>query len=149
MHDKLHEYMQAYNNSTHRGILNLTPAEVLSDQHQEDLFNINLEKEEDFKQNIFQIGSTVRKRLKRPLFTKGYKQIWSNRVYMIETIDGVRATLGNKEIVKVHDLQKIFAPEGEEGDVNEVQKVEKSNTVQRAIMREGIDVDNILESRRR
>ena len=101
--------MQAYNNSPHRGILNLTPAEVLSDQHQEDLFNINLEKEEDFKQTVFQIGSTVRKRLKRPLFTNGYKQIWYNRVYMIEAIDGVRATLGNKEVVKLNDLQKVFA----------------------------------------
>ena len=68
---------------------------------------------------------------------------------MIEAIDGVRATLGNKEIVKLNGLQKVFAPEGEKGDVNEEHKVEKSNTIQRAIKREGTDVDNILESRRR
>ena len=29
--DKLHEYMQAYNNSPHRGILNLTSEEEQSD----------------------------------------------------------------------------------------------------------------------
>ena len=78
------------------------------------------------KQNIFQIGNTVRKSLKRPLFTKVYKQIWSNRVYIIESIYGVRATLGNKEVVKLNDLQKVFAQEGEGGGVNEVQKVEKA-----------------------
>ena len=128
-YDKLHEYMQAYNNSPHRGILNLTPEEAQSDQHQEDLFNFLMEKAEDLKQNIFQIGNAVRKRLKMPLFTKVYKQIWSNRLYMIESIAGVRAILDNKDVVKLNDLQKVFAPAGEGGDVNEVQKVEKSNKI--------------------
>ena len=84
-----------------------------------------MEKDDDLKQNIFEIGNTVRKRLKKSLFTNEYKQIWSNRVYIIESIDGVRATLGNKEVVKLNDSQKIFSPEGEGGGVNEVQKVEK------------------------
>ena len=114
-----------YNNSPNKGILNLSPEEAQSDQHQENLFNLNLGKDDDLKQNIFQIGNTVRTRLKRPLFTKEYKQIWYNRVYIIESIDGVRARLGNKEVVKLNDLQKVFSPEGEGGGVNEVQKVEK------------------------
>ena len=102
-----------------------------------------------WSKNIFEIGNTVRKRLKKPLFTKGYKQIWSIRIYIIESIDGVRATLGKKEVVKLNDLQKVFVPEDEVGDVNEVQKVEKSNKIQRAIKREGIDVDNMLDTRLR
>ena len=68
---------------------------------------------------------------------------------MIESIDGVRATLDNKEVVKLNDLQKVFAPEGEGGGVNEVQKVKKSNKIQRAIKREGIHVDNMLDTRLR
>ena len=68
---------------------------------------------------------------------------------MIESIDGVRATLDNKEVVKLNDLQKVFAPKDEAGGVNEVQKVEKSNTIQKAIKREGIDVDNMLDTRLR
>ena len=103
-HDKLPDYMHDYNNSPHKRILNLSPEEAQSDQHQEDLFNLNLEKDDDLKQNIFEIGNTVRKSLKKHLITKGYKQIWSNRVYIIESIDGVRATLGNKEVVKLNDL---------------------------------------------
>ena len=73
--------MHAYKNSTNKGILNLSPEEAQSDQHHEDLFNLNLEKDDDLKENIFEIGNAVRKRLKKPIFTKGYKKIWSSRVY--------------------------------------------------------------------
>ena len=38
-HDKLPDYMHAYNNSPHKGILNLSPEEAQSDQHHVDLFN--------------------------------------------------------------------------------------------------------------
>ena len=146
--DKLPDYMHAYNNSPHKGILNLTPEEAQSDQHEEDLFNLNLEKDDDLKQNIFQIGNTVRKRLKRPLFTKEYKQIWSNRVYMIESIDGVRETLSNGETIKLNDLQKVST--ADDGGKTRVmyKRIEEGNTIQRA-MKQGLDVDNILESRRR
>ena len=41
--------MQAYNNSPPRGILNLTLEEAQSDQYQEDIFNLNLEKDDDLK----------------------------------------------------------------------------------------------------
>ena len=74
-HDKLPDCMYAYNNSPSKGILNLSPKEAQSEQHQKDLFNLNMEMDDDLKQNIFQMGNIVRKRLKRPLFTKGYKQI--------------------------------------------------------------------------
>ena len=104
MADKFPDYMHVYNNSPHKGILNLSPEEAKSEEHQQDLFNLNLEKDDDLKQNIFQIGNTVRKRLKKPLFAKGYKQIWSSRVYIIESFDGVRATLSNEEIIKLNDF---------------------------------------------
>ena len=60
-------------------------------------------------QNIFKVGDTVRKRLKKPSFTKGYKQIWSSRVYLIESIDGVRATLTNADVIKLKEFQKVSA----------------------------------------
>ena len=114
--------MHAYNNSPHKGILNLTSEEAQLEQHQQDLFNLNLEKDVDLKQNIFQIGNTVRKLLKKPLFAKGDKQIWSSRVYIIESIDGVRATLSNGEIIKLNDLQKVSTADDGGKDENEVQK---------------------------
>ena len=66
---------------------------------------------------------------------------------MIESINGIRATLGNREVVKLNYLQKVFDPKGEGWDVNEVQKVGKK--FKRAIKREGIDVDNMLDARLR
>ena len=62
--------MHAYNNSPHKGILNLSPEEAQSDQHQEDLFNLHLEKDDYLEQNIFQIGSTALKRLKKTIVYK-------------------------------------------------------------------------------
>ena len=122
-HEKLPYYMHDYNNSPHKSILNLSPEEAQSEQHQQDLFNLNLEKDDDMKQNIFQIGNTVRKRLKKLLFAKGYKQIWSSRVYIIESIDGVRATLSNGEIIKLNDLQKVSTADDGGEDENEVHKI--------------------------
>ena len=34
-----------------------------------------MKKEDDMNQSLFNIEDTVKKRLKKPLFTKGYKQI--------------------------------------------------------------------------
>ena len=83
------------------------------------------------------------------MFTKGYKQIWSSRVYIIESIDGVRATLSNGEVIKLNDLQKVSTADDGGEDENEVQKIEEGNKIKRSMKREGLDVDNILESRRR
>ena len=66
---------------------------------------------------------------------------------MIESIDSIIVTLGNREVVKLNYLQKVFDPKGEGWDVNEVQKAGKK--IERAIKREGIDVDNMLDTRLR
>ena len=95
------------------------------------------------------MGTTVRKRLKKPLFAKGYKQIWSSRVYIIESIYGVRATLSNGEIIKLNDLHKVSTADDGGEDENEVQKIEEGNKIQKDMKQEGIDVDNIWERRRR
>jgi hypothetical protein len=45
--------------------------------------------------------------LAKPLFEKGYKQIWGTKVYKIKSIKGVNAVLDNDEIVKVNKLQVV------------------------------------------
>jgi hypothetical protein len=152
--EKLQEYMTAYNNSPHRGILNLTPEEAQLPQNESKIYDLNIEKEDDLIQDIFNVGDTVRKRLKRPMFTKGYKQIWSSRVYTIESIDGVRAQLTNAEVIKLNDLQKVpnsnsVSEAGEAEEVTEVTRSEKTSKLEKAIKREGLDNKNIIQRHRR
>ena len=152
--EKLQEYMTAYNNSPHRGILNLIPEEAQLPQNESKIYDLNIEKEDDLIQDIFNIGDTVRKRLKRPMFTKGYKQIWSSRVYTIESIDGVRAQLTNAEVIKLNDLQKVpnsngMSEAGEAEEVTEVTRNEKTSKLEKAIKREGLDNKNIIQRHRR
>ena len=97
-------------------------------------------------QSIFNIGYTIWKRLKKRLFTKGYEQIWNNRTYQINSIEGVRAALIYSEIVKLNDLQKISGDTSDGKD--EVAENEKMYKLCKAIKREGLDEKNLLEEPR-
>ena len=44
-------------------------------------------------------------------------------------------------------LQKVYTADDGGEDENEVQKIEEGNKIQRPMKQEGLDVDNILESR--
>ena len=98
--------------------------------------------------HTFKINDVVRKKLARPTFTKGYKQIWSNRTYTIKNISGVHGILNNDDRVRLDDLQKIIKEFDQEASA--VEKVEKEVKIEKIIKhKEGLDKDNIIESRLR
>ena len=148
-HDRLQQYMDAYNSNPHRGIDNLSPDEAASGNHDETLLQLNVEKTE-IPTGKFAVADTVRKRLKRPTWRKGYKQIWSDRVYEIEEIDGVRAKLkGDDDRTRLDNLQVV--PSGSPSDESDVVgAVESAHRVEQTIKhREGLDPANVLEGRLR
>jgi hypothetical protein len=67
----MQDYVSAYNSDPHRGILNLTPDEADSGEKQMELLLHNMEKAIP-TESPFKVGDTVRKKLKRPSFKKGY-----------------------------------------------------------------------------
>ena len=92
----------------------------------------------------FNIDDLVRKKLKRPIFSKGYKQIWSNRTYTIKSIEGISAILNNDEKVRLDSLQKVTELNSP-SETDEVDKVEKEAKIEKKLKREGIDKGNIIE----
>ena len=101
------------------------------------------------------LETTVRKRLKRPTFKKGYKQIWSERVLTIEkiSVSGVKAELANGETSRLDDLQLVTPPVEDVSKVttlSAVEKADKSHKTKQTIKhKEGLDPENILSSRLR
>jgi len=144
-YDKLQDTISAYNDRPHSGILNYAPNEV--NEHASEIVELNLEKSMPVEHS-FKINELVRKKLKRPIFTKGYKQIWSNRTYTVKNIEGIHAILNNDEKVRLDSLQKITKDFDSASD--EVDKVEKEAKIDKKIkFKEGLDKENIIESRLR
>ena len=144
-YDKLQDTISAYNDRPHSGILNYAPNEV--NEHTSEIVELNLEKSIPVEHS-FKINELVRKKLKRPIFTKGYRQIWSNRTYTIKNIEGIYAILNNDEKVRLDSLQKITKDFDSASD--EVDKVEKEVKIDKKIkFKEGLDKENIIESRLR
>ena len=149
--DTLQDTISAYNERPHSGILNYAPNEVNNDKIKSELVELNLEKSMPVEHN-FKIGELVRKKLKRPIFTKGYKQIWSNRTYTIKNIEGLHAILSTassgSERVRLDDLQKIT--KDFETIEEAVEKADKEVKVEKILKhKEGLDPENIIESRLR
>lgn len=132
--DNIDSIVENYNNSPHKSLKNKAPNDISKFDNTIESINIsknvNIENQHDFK-----IGDTVRKKLKKTIFTKGYKQIWSFSTYTIKQINGANATLNNDTIVKLNDLQKINNDNGEskthettnEKFVVEIPKLQKDN----------------------
>ena len=95
----------------------------------------------------FNISDLVRKKLARPTFSKGYKQIWSNRTYTIKNIEGNHAILNNNEKIRLDSLQKVKQLETIEE--SEIEKVEKEAKIGKKLKQEGIEQENIIEHRLR
>ncbi len=143
--DNLQDYISAYNDRPHSGILDYSPNEA--NQHARELIDLNADKSMPVEHN-FVIGETVRKKLARPTFTKGYKQIWSKRTYTIKSISGVHAILNNDEKIRLDSLQKVIESDSSESEA-EIDKVEKEAKIDKKIKKEGIDQENIIENRLR
>ena len=149
-YDKLQSYIGAYNSNPHRGIDNLSPDEAASGSHDEALLQMNVEKTK-VPESKFAVGNNVRRRLKRPTWKKGYKQIWTERVYEIEEIDGVRAKLkGDDEWIRLDNLQQVpsGSPSDETDDV--VGDADRDHKLQQTLKhKEGLDSSNVLDKRLR
>ena len=97
----------------------------------------------------FHSGDSVRKKLVRPIFKKGYKQIWSHRVYTITTIEGVHAILNNGEKVRLDGLQKVIQFKEDNELTNAVDQADTTAKIEKNLQKEGIDEQNIIENKLR
>ena len=140
-YDKLQDYIQAYNNTPHRGIANLTPNDVEHNPNAQRIVeNLNEEKQHDMveiRENVkFKVGDTVRRRYKRP--NMKVKKIWSKRTYTVEKINYVSAVLSGGTEARLDDLQIVDATS--ETDVSDnLQNIDKEVRDERALKKEDLE----------
>ena len=77
----------------------------------------------------------MRKKLAKPMFTKGYKQIWAENVHELKEVKGVNGVLDDGQVVKLSVLQLIPKPKGEPTPIQppRVERVEKEAKVAKVL----------------
>ena len=139
------EIVKAYNNTPHSALEYITPNEAK--EYRMEILLLNIKKNKKAKSGIYKAGDRVRKRLKRALFSKGYKQSWSDSIYTISRVSGVNALLDDGETVKLNDLQIVSSTtkEAEKEAYNkELNREEQQSKVQKKVKQEGLNVREII-----
>jgi hypothetical protein len=92
----------------------------------------------------------VRKKLVKPTFAKGYKQIWSAGVHELKEVKGVNGVLDDGQIVKLNDLHVIPKPQDQTATHEEpkVNKIERQAKIDKVLKSVGIDQSNVRTSGR-
>ena len=91
----------------------------------------------------------MRKKLAKPMFTKGYKQIWSRDAHELKKVQGVNGVLDDGQIVKLNDLQVIpKKPNEPKAEPSRVERVEKQAKVAKVSKSVGMDQNNVVEGKR-
>ena len=135
-----------YNKTPHSSIANLTPEEATDPIYQADLGMINSYKAKKLKvKSEFKEGDKVRVRIKET-FRKGSEPRFSDKIYIFESVNGLRITLANDKIYLKSNLIKTSLETEEQNIIN---KTIKENSISRTLKKEGIDSNNIITHSRR
>lgn len=150
---KLKDILNAYNNTPHSSLGDISPNSVLSNiQHRRQVQTINLEKlkfnqslSQTFSQNI-KVGDSVRVKLKKKTFQKGYEITYSPQIYKIISIENDVALLDNNTRHKLINLI-VVNPNSDITNTSNLSAINRANTIKRRLQKEGIynnEEDEIL-----
>ena len=93
----------------------------------------------------FKEGDKVRVRIKET-FRKGSEPRFSDKIYIVESVNGLRITLDND---KTYLESNLIKTDLETEEPNIINKTIKENSISRTLKKEGIDSDNIITHSRR
>jgi hypothetical protein len=151
--DKLDNVVEICNQTPHSSLGDLSPNEVnANDITKQYVRMLNMQKIKQTKSQTitYKVGQIVRFRLKRPIFTKGYRQIWSSNIFTIQKIHGINATLDDGNEYKLSNLQIVTEPDREiekekeqHNETNEIAKVERKAKIKQYTRKEGVEESNI------
>ena len=144
--DHISKIVDKYNKTPHSSIANLTPDEATDPIYQADLGMINSYKAKKLKvKSEFKEGDKVRVRIKET-FRKGSEPRFSDKIYIVESVNGLRVTLDNDKTYLESNLIKTDLDTEEPNIIN---KTIKENAISKTLKKEGIDSDNIITHSRR
>jgi len=146
--DHLDSIITAYNQTPHEALEDLTPQEASEEKYKAFIQDLN-KKKNVISNHYFKEGQIVRKKLVKPTFAKGYKQMWSGHVHELKDVKGVNGVLEDGQIVKLNDLQVIPKPTvSHPVEPLKVHSVEKQAKVEKVLKSVGMDQGNVVEGKR-
>jgi hypothetical protein len=129
-----------YNESPNSGNLNIKPDEA--EKNYDTLSNLNFWKRQENidiikNKGVFKVGDSVRLKVNKNSFTKGYTQTYSQKVFKITEITGNQAKLDDGKKIDLKDVLKV--PEGSLSVENKGKdKAIKDAMVNRKLRKEGL-----------
>jgi hypothetical protein len=139
--DEVDNLIDAYNNTPHNSLGNITPNDVFKNKKDMKLVQrINLakmafNKNIDSKKFKFNVGDKVRTQIKKGTFTKGYTITYSKEIYTINEINDSKATLDDGTIEKLKYL--LLVPDGSDEIItnkkNDAERQERINNKLRKV----------------
>ena len=148
--DVLEKIVYNYNNSFHTGIKKIPSEVTYEDPH---IFKMDNEKYNKAFSNeiLFNIGDKVRYIITKTSFSKGTLPKWSKTVHTTVSSQPHSYILENGKFYKYYELQKV--PEVQKLEKAEVgptrQQMVREKTVKRKFKLTGLDMTNILSTKRR
>ena len=136
----LHHLVDIYNESPNSGNLNIKPDEA--EKNYDTLSNLNFWKRQENidiikNKGVFKVGDSVRLKVNKNSFTKGYTQTYSQKVFKITEITGNQAKLDDGKKIDLKDVLKV--PEGSLSVENKGKdKAIKDAMVNRKLRKEGL-----------
>ena len=115
--DKLADFVKAYNESSHRGILGMSPDQVSDDKQAAELISVLNSKKEEHNHAVgrlappkpeYAVGDYVRVKLRSDAFKKGFTATYSTHVYkVIDVPNHFVCKLDNDQTHEQKNLQKV------------------------------------------
>ena len=134
--DSLQKIIDNYNNQENSAIDDITPNEAHLEENQENIFEINLIKDQMNKTvSDLKEGDHVRIKIKGK-FSKGSDAQWSDNVYEVKKVRGGNIELDDDEIKKRNNLLKVIAPISKTENV--ITEAKKEAYIQRRLRAEGL-----------
>jgi hypothetical protein len=153
----LDTFLKNYNNDAHSSLDGLSPNEAGDESNYDKVLEINLDKLEDsHKENAtkkpkatdIKIGDSVRIRITtNTQFSKSSDAQFSDKVYMVTSVNGKRIELDNGKTYPRHDLLKVN-PNSANLKENPITHAAKEKTQRTILRREDIEPANVIRQPR-
>ena len=144
----LDEVIDNFNSMPNTAINNIKPDNALQEKNHRVIYDINYEK--SLKNNVesdIHISDKVRILQKKNQFQKGTEARYSDDVYTVKKVNGKSITLNNDEVYKRTSL--LIVPKSTISDEkNVIVKINKQNKEERFLNSEGVELSNILSTKR-
>jgi hypothetical protein len=144
----LDEVIDNFNKMPNSAINNITPNDAFKEKNHRTIYDINYEKSLKNNSTVSDIDVNDKVRiLTKKQFQKGTESRYSDTVYTVKKINGNSITLNNDEVYKRTSL--LLVPKSTvSNEKNIIAKINKQSKDERFLKSEGVEVSNILETKR-